>query len=599
MDERTFQSLLRRTVALPVLLLVLLAAILTGEILLLGWSLRWVDHSDQVLSAARQLQRQIVEMETALRGYYLTGDDSFLNAYNDAKSKVNEQAQPLDSLTRDNAAQQERLQRVRESDLRWMQWADQQVQRGNKGVPSPAELLEGQQLMEQTRRTQRDFVGAEDRLRTRRSKRAEELNATVTGSAVGLSLLIAVLLFTLTRRELRALSSTYERHLRAEEEQLQQLKESREWFQITLKSLGEAVVSTDENGRLSFINPAAQRLTGWHDETAVGRPFAEVVHLRDERTRLEIDDPIAAIRRSHQVIGFSNSLVLTSRNSHEYPIELTGAPILNDGSEVVGVVVVFRDVTQRRQTEQTLRASERLTLAGKLSATIAHEIRNPLDTVSNLVYLLQHEQKPDSVSAQYLKMASDELARIAQITSQLLTFHREARSPVQVSVSEILESVLVVFAPQIRQNHIVVERHFETNHTVRGFPGELRQVFSNLVGNAVEAMSKGGKLVLHTRESSLGTDSARKGIRVTVLDNGPGIPMGVRKNLFAPFFTTKGEKGTGLGLWVSRGILDKHEGTIHVSSSLMDGRRGSAFSVFLPYEQKLGMLDIRTAPPAA
>ncbi len=599
MDERTFQSLLRRTVALPVLLLVLLAAILTGEILLLGWSLRWVDHSDQVLSAARQLQRQIVEMETALRGYYLTGDDSFLNAYNDAKSKVNEQAQPLDSLTRDNAAQQERLQRVRESDLRWMQWADQQVQRGNKGVPSPAELLEGQQLMEQTRRTQRDFVGAEDRLRTRRSKRAEELNATVTGSAVGLSLLIAVLLFTLTRRELRALSSTYERHLRAEEEQLQQLKESREWFQITLKSLGEAVVSTDENGRLSFINPAAQRLTGWHDETAVGRPFAEVVHLRDERTRLEIDDPIAAIRRSHQVIGFSNSLVLTSRNSHEYPIELTGAPILNDGSEVVGVVVVFRDVTQRRQTEQTLRASERLTLAGKLSATIAHEIRNPLDTVSNLVYLLQHEQKPDSVSAQYLKMASDELARIAQITSQLLTFHREARSPVQVSVSEILESVLVVFAPQIRQNHIVVERHFETNHTVRGFPGELRQVFSNLVGNAVEAMSKGGKLVLHTRESSLGTDSARKGVRVTVLDNGPGIPMGVRKNLFAPFFTTKGEKGTGLGLWVSRGILDKHEGTIHVSSSLKDGRRGSAFSVFLPYEQKLGMLDIRTAPPAA
>ena len=599
MDERTFQRLLRRTVALPVLLLVLLAAILTGEILLLGWSLRWVDHSDQVLSAARQLQRQIVEMETALRGYYLTGDDSFLNAYNDAKSKVNEQAQPLDSLTRDNAAQQERLQRVRESDLRWMQWADQQVQRGNKGVPSPAELLEGQQLMEQTRRTQRDFVGAEDRLRTRRSKRAEELNATVTGSAVGLSLLIAVLLFTLTRRELRALSSTYERHLRAEEEQLQQLKESREWFQITLKSLGEAVVSTDENGRLSFINPAAQRLTGWHDETAVGRPFAEVVHLRDERTRLEIDDPIAAIRRSHQVIGFSNSLVLTSRNSHEYPIELTGAPILNDGSEVVGVVVVFRDVTQRRQTEQTLRASERLTLAGKLSATIAHEIRNPLDTVSNLVYLLQHEQKPDSVSAQYLKMASDELARIAQITSQLLTFHREARSPVQVSVSEILESVLVVFAPQIRQNHIVVERHFETNHTVRGFPGELRQVFSNLVGNAVEAMSKGGKLVLHTRESSLGTDSARKGVRVTVLDNGPGIPMGVRKNLFAPFFTTKGEKGTGLGLWVSRGILDKHEGTIHVSSSLKDGRRGSAFSVFLPYEQKLGMLDIRTAPPAA
>jgi PAS domain S-box-containing protein len=598
MDERSFQSLLRRTVALPVVLLVLLAAILTGEILLLAWSLRWVDHSDQVIATARQLQRQIIEMDTALRGYYLTADDSFLNAYNDAKSKVGEQMQSLAWLTRDNDAQQQRVRQSEQFDMRWIEWADQQVMRGHAGIPSPADLLEGQRRIEQTRQTQRDFVAAEEVLRAHRSDRARQLNSTVTGSAVGLSLLIAVLLFTLTRRELMALSSNYEQHLRAEEQQLEQLKESREWFQITLKSLGEAVVSADHNGRLSFINPAAQRLTGWDDEAATGHPFAEVVRLSDERTRAEIEDPVAAIRRSHQVVGFSNGLVLTSRSGQEYPIELTGAPILSAGGNVVGVVVVFRDVTQRRQTEQTLRTSERLTLAGRLSATIAHEIRNPLDTVSNLVYLLQHEQKPDSASAQYLQMASDELARIAQITSQLLTFHREARNPVEVSVTEVLESVLVVFAPQIRQNHIVVERRFETARTVRGFPGELRQVFSNLVGNAVEAMSNGGKLVLHTRESSLGTDSGRKGVRVTVLDNGPGIPFGVRKNLFAPFFTTKGEKGTGLGLWVSRGILEKHEGTIHFTSSLREGRRGSAFSVFLPYEQRLGMLDIRSATPS-
>jgi PAS domain S-box-containing protein len=386
--------------------------------------------------------------------------------------------------------------------------------------------------------------------------------------------------------------------LQAEERQLQQLKEGRERLQITLKSLGEAVVSTDRAGNVSFINPVAQKLTEWDYEAAQGRPLREVLRISDEKTRSESEDPVEAVRRAQDVVGFSNSLVLTSRSGKEYPIELTGAPILSELREIVGVVVVFRDVTQRRQTEQTLRASERLTLAGRLSATIAHEIRNPLDTVTNLIYLLQHEQTGSLASAQYLQMASDELTRIAQITSQLLTFHREARNPLDVSLTEVLESVLVLFAPQIKQNHIAVETRFETERCVRGYPGELRQVFSNLIGNALDAMPANGKLTLRLRESSLASDPTCKGVRVTLIDNGTGIPVGVRRNLFAPFYTTKGEKGTGLGLWVSRGIIDKHEGTIHVSSSVREGKNGTAFSVFLPFEQKLGMLDVPNVSPA-
>ena len=597
MDQRNFRKLLRRTVALPVVLLMILAAVLGIEILLLSISLRWVDHSDQVISTARQLQRQVVEMDTGLRGYYLTGDKSFLDSYSDAKSKVPEQVDYLLSLTSDNPLQQQRLKDLRDIDTHWMQWADGLIRRGHQNPPSTDELLVGQQLMTMSRQRQREFVGAEEVLRRRRSSQTKALNDTIIGSAVGLSLLIAFLLFTLTRHELLALSSTYERHLQAEEEQTQRLKESREWLQITLKSLGEAVVSTDKAGKVSFINPAAQQLTGWDETAAAGHPFSEVVSLSDERTRLQVDDPIQAVRRAQHILGFSNSLMLTSRAGKEYPVELTGAPILADGGQLLGVVVVFRDVTQRRQTEQTLRSSERLNLAGRLSATIAHEIRNPLDTISNLIHLLQHQQKPDPTSAGYLQMASEEVARIAQITSQLLTFHREARNPVQVNLTDVLESVLVVFAPQIKQNHIMVERHFDTIESVRGFPGELRQVFSNLVGNAVEAMSGGGRLVLHTRDSSLASDPLRKGVRVTILDDGPGIPPVVRRNLFAPFYTTKGEKGTGLGLWVSRGILEKHEGTIHLSSAIGSKRKGTAFSVFLPFEQKLGMLNVKPAPP--
>ena len=599
MDQRSFQRLLRRTVAIPVVMLVSLALILVGEILLLNTSLHWVDHSDLVIANARQLMRNVVEMDTGLRGYHLTNDRSFLQAYDEAKSKIPEQFDFLRQLVADNPSQQQRLGELRNLDLRWIEWAGQQLSQPRGAATSSQDLLAGQQLIETIRDKQRQFVGAEEVLRRQRSRRATILNATVIGSAVALSLLIAVLMFTLTRGELLALSSTYERHLRAEANQRQQLKESREWFQITLKSLGEAVVSTDHAGNVSFINPEAQKLTEWEYEAAQGRPLREVLRICDEKTRSESEDPVEAVRRAQNVVGFSNSLVLTSLSGKEYPIELTGAPILNQNREIVGVAIVFRDVTQRRQTEQTLRASERLTLAGRLSATIAHEIRNPLDTVTNLIYLLQHEQAPNLASAHYLQMASDELARIAQITSQLLTFHREARNPVDVSLTEVLQSVLVLFAPQIKQNHIAVETRFKTERSVRGFPGELRQVFSNLIGNALDAMPAKGKMVLHTRESSLASDPSRAGVRVTLLDNGAGIPIGVRKNLSAPFYTTKGEKGTGLGLWVSRGIIDKHEGTIHVSSRIREGKSGTAFSVFLPFEQNLGMLDVPNAPPTA
>jgi PAS domain S-box-containing protein len=599
MDQRSFQKLLRRTVALPVVLLVLLAVVLASEIVLLFATLRWVDHSDQVISTARQLQRQIVEMDTALRGYHLTGDDTFLDSYNDAKLRVPEQFSLLEKLTADNPLQQRRLQELEQLDLQWIRGSDQQMQQARVTSPSTGDLLAGQEMMVKIREKQRAFVGDEEALRRSRSARAKLLNATVVGSAVGLSLLIAVLLFRFTRRELLALSATYERHLRAEAAQQEELKESREWFQITLKSLGEAVVATDQSGNISFINPVAQHLTGWNYAEANGRQFHDVMKLGDERTRLDVEDPVDSVRRAQKVVSFSNGLMLTNRNGKEYPIELTGAPIVNHMGHLAGVAVVFRDTTQRRQTEQTLRTSERLTLAGRLSATIAHEIRNPLDTVTNLVYLLQHEEKSNAAATQYLEMASEELTRIAQITSQLLTFHRESRSPVSVSLNEVLESVLVLFSPQIKQNHIVVNRRFETDRSVRGFPGELRQVFSNLVGNAMEAIASGGQLVLHTRESSMASDPSRRGIRVTVLDNGSGIPPGVRKNLFAPFYTTKGEKGTGLGLWISRGIVEKHEGTIHVASTSRNGRSGTAFSVFLPYEQELGMLDANPAPPLA
>ncbi|HZD31516.1 MAG TPA: CHASE3 domain-containing protein [Candidatus Angelobacter sp.] len=592
MDERSFQRLLRRTVVIPVALLVLLAGVLVIEILSLSSALRTVDHTEQILTDARALMRYMLDMEGAIRGFYLTGDRSFLEPYVSAKPGVILQMNLLRKLAADEPDQLGRLDEIKALDEQWIAHADRLLAEDTPSH-SVADYTAGKQIMDQIRAKTSELLDRAQALRTMRYERARMLNSIVMATAVGLSLLIAVLLLTLTRRELRRLSDTYEKHLLVEGEKSRLLAESRERFQITLNSLGDAVVATDADGGIRYINPVAQALTGWADYLeARGRPLREVAQLLDERTRAELPDPVEAVRRSEKVVRLSDPMLLISRTGQEYPIEMNGAPILNDDGQLIGVVLVFRDITQRRQTEQTLQASDRLTQAGRMAATIAHEIRNPLDTVSNLLFLLRHDSYPKPETKQYLELASEELIRITHITGQLLTFHREAQSPVQVDLVKVLESVLTLYSPQIQMVGINVTRRFETHRAVRGFPGELRQVFANLVANAVHSMPGGGRLLLHVYESSLRSDAQRKGVRVTVLDTGSGIAPDVRKNLFAPFYTTKGESGTGLGLWVTRGIIEKHEGSVSFISSVRPGCPGTAFSVFLPFDQATGKLDL-------
>jgi PAS domain S-box-containing protein len=591
METSNFRSLLRRTLAVPLVLLALLAVMLVLEVLSLTYSLRLVEHTNEVIGSSRLAMRHMVEMESSVRGFELTRDKAFLTNFERNKQELPASIDELVQLTSDNQLQQNRLKDIRDLDKGWIEWAQQELERHAMTAPSDSELLFGARLMEEIRTRQREVVDEESRLLLQRSSRANLLGRVVVATVAVLLFIIVFVLLKLTRQKLDALVDSYEGHIKAEAEQSRQLQENREWFRITLNSLVEGVIATDAHGLVTFLNPVAQKLTGWTDLEALGRPVAEVFRVMDEQTRTIFANPMDSFVGTEGAGGSPTHVAVSDRNRYEFPVELNAAPILNDRSERVGSVIVFRDVTQRRQTEHTLLVSERLTQAGRLSATIAHEIRNPLDTVANLIYLLQHEKNAGVVSQQYLQMAAEELARITQITGQLLTFHREARHPVDVSIREVLESVLTLFAPQIRKCKIRIDKRLETSARIRGFPGELRQVFSNLVGNAVDAMPSGGTLVIRARESSLADNPSRKGVRITILDTGSGISLGIKRNLFAPFYTTKGEKGTGLGLWVSRGIVEKHEGTIHVISSVREGRSGTAFSVFLPFQQMLGKLD--------
>lgn len=240
------------------------------------------------------------------------------------------------------------------------------------------------------------------------------------------------------------------------------------------------------------------------------------------------------------------------------------------------------DVTERRQAEATLRLTERLAATGRLAASIAHEINNPMAAVTNLVYLIENYPRVDEQVRQFARLAQEELKRMAHITRQMLGFYRESTNAGQVQVSELLDGVLDLYDRRIKNSGVRVEVRSETAPEVNVFAGEIRQVLSNLLINALDATPSGGRVVIRIRSARDWMDSGRRGTRIIFADNGPGIPAELRCRIFEPFFTTKGQKGTGLGLWVSEGIVHKHQGKLRVRSTQKEGQSGTCFSIFLP-----------------
>jgi signal transduction histidine kinase len=241
--------------------------------------------------------------------------------------------------------------------------------------------------------------------------------------------------------------------------------------------------------------------------------------------------------------------------------------------------MVFRDITNERRAQNALLATEKLAVAGRLAATIAHEIHNPLDSVVNLLYLIKEEKDPSN-SDHFLSLAQQELDRMGQVSRAMLGLYREAKAPIALNIKEMLDSVLVLVDRQLKNGQIAVRRTCPDNLEIEGFPAELRQVFTNLVVNAADAAAPGGRITVDAaRSTSAGNQT---GIAISVSDTGPGIDSVALDHVFEPFFTTKGERGTGLGLWVSRGIIEKHGGTIDIQSRTGADDHGTCITVFLP-----------------
>src|SRR5579859_794902 len=275
-------------------------------------------------------------------------------------------------------------------------------------------------------------------------------------------------------------------------------------------------------------------------------------------------------------------------------------PIHTTPNQVRWAGLIVMDASDRKRSEEALRKTEKLAATGRLAASIAHEINNPLEAITNLLYLLSnHAELPDPARS-YVDMAEHEVRRISEITQQTLRFYRQSTLPARANLAELLDSVLSLHQGRLRNLGIAVERKYDAKTDLYCFAGELRQVFANLIGNAVDAMPAGGRLIIRARRSHDWRHPDRAGVRFQVVDTGSGMLPEVRKHIFEPFFTTKEVTGTGLGLWVSSDIVAKHNGTIRVRSrSETQGlRSGTIFEIFFPDELDSGLLP-DTEPQAS
>jgi two-component system, chemotaxis family, CheB/CheR fusion protein len=257
-------------------------------------------------------------------------------------------------------------------------------------------------------------------------------------------------------------------------------------------------------------------------------------------------------------------------------------PLKNERGEVTGGVNCFYDITERKQAQAALIKSEKLAAAGRLAAILAHEINNPLQAITNLMSLLQQSRGLDQQERAYATMASEALDRVIHMTRQSLNFYREPVSAVAVNVEEAINSVLALYATRLATREICVKKRYKSTKTIQSYVGEIRQVFSTLLVNAMEAVPNGGTISIHVGNSFDRKNPSIHGIRILILDTGVGIPAANIARIFEPFFTTKGQQGVGLGLWVTMGIVSRLGGSIRVRSSARPGKSGTCFSIFLP-----------------
>jgi signal transduction histidine kinase/ActR/RegA family two-component response regulator len=342
---------------------------------------------------------------------------------------------------------------------------------------------------------------------------------------------------------------------------------ARQW-QITFDALSEGVATIDASCMIRRCNRAMT--------TLLNKPYSEIENC-----------PFHEVVKNSFGLALSlppdNSPIEVKFDSRFFRLSLDPIASHEEGTSYVFIVA---ETTKQKLAEEALLITERLAATGRMAHTIAHEINNPLESITNLLYLLQSSLDKPQIASQFLTTAASELARVSRISRQILSFNRESSLPIEISISEIIEDVLALNNRAVVDKELRIERDFDSPLVAYGFPAQLRQVFSNLVRNAVEASAPRGRIRIKISASKLWCSLGKEAVRITIADNGIGIPAENRKRIFDAFFTTKDLKGSGIGLWLSASIIHEHGGYIRLRSATQPACSGTCLSVIIPGGRK-------------
>lgn len=533
-----------------------------------------VSHTQQVLFELNQLELLLVDAESGKRGYLYTGDRVYLAHYQETVAKVEPQIDLVAGLTADNPRQRAVIPELRvrvHAKVAEMAQAVALYQTGETDAARNLVLAStGLGMMGRIRLVIAAMEIEETRLESMRV-RAYDRTFGQTIASIYLATFLAVV-------GLIVLAYYILREMELREKHAQELRTREEWFRVTLTSIGDAVIATDKEGAVVFLNPVAETLTGNNLTRARGRNILEVFPIANEITHKPAENPVSKVLEKGFVGGLANHTVLLRKDGVQIPIEDSAAPIRDAKGELLGVVLVFRDVTNDRKAIEAMRRSEKLAAAGRLSATMAHEINNPLQAVASLVYLSRTMPGLPGAVEHQLSLAERELQRVAHLAQQTLGFYRESPATDRVDMPALIESVIALYSNKLKNKEIRIARHFDDCPRIHAASGELRQAISNLLANAIDAVDNQGTIII-----TLGNleQAGRTMLQVLIEDDGPGISPESRHHLFEPFFTTKKDIGTGLGLWLTKEIVERHGGRV-ADVPHADGRPGATFSVLLP-----------------
>jgi PAS domain S-box-containing protein len=704
MTESSFRRLLLRFALIPLIAI-------CGFLAVLGFQLRQIalrrlagSQATTVLLQSDRLQKSVTDEETGIRGYLAAKNPTFLEPYREASARFGGELSTLRNAGAQSPSLSLKIAAISNTYERFNDINQKLLGHNYSDNALPGLLVQQKQAMDSLRTELTALNTEQNDIRETNRQQVTSLLADLPAIGIGGGALMAALLLWHSITIFQGITRAFRKLLGETEIQ-------RDFLQTTLQSIGDGVLVSDNFGNTIILNSTAENLTGWNQDQAIGRPLSEVFQIINEHTRLPAESPADKVRRLKTAVSLENHTILVRKDGTEIPIDDSAAPIRNRDSSLLGVVLVFRSVAERRhaanliqqgqerlnsiyntsleyigilsvegkvldcnraslefagntredvvgkyfwdcpwfigtpgmpeavraatqdaaagqstrtemalirpsgetinfdfsltpvvdsdgnviylvpegrdiselkRTEHALVQSEKLAAVGRLASSIAHEINNPLEAVTNLIYLARSRAILPEVQ-EYLDLADHELRRVSVIANQTLRFHRQTSNPEPTQAADLFSTVLTIYEGKLHNSGVSVETSYRTSEPIVCFAGDVRQVLNNLVGNAIDAMSKqGGRLLIRSNVSrDWSTDT--KGIVFTIADTGSGIARHDMSQIFEPFFTTKGIGGTGLGLWVSKEVVSRHNGTLKVRSSVAPNCSGTVFRFFLPF----------------